>query len=135
MLVSSTAISISRYRRRIAAPACAAATTPLALIWLSAAWRQPAERDQRADPGCGFGLPPLDAVEHLSSGRGRSYFAAYPIVGPGDVQRAGIVSVSVLATVRRGHHLSSPASLYHADDPDQQARTDKARNEVADPAP
>ena len=30
--------------------------------------------------------------------------------------------------------LSRPASLYHADDPDQQARADEASNEVADPS-
>jgi hypothetical protein len=35
---------------------------------------------------------------------------------------------------RRRLRLSCPASLYHADDPDQQARANKARNEVADPS-
>ena len=31
--------------------------------------------------------------------------------------------------------LSCPPSLYRADNPDQQARADEARNEVADPSP
>ena len=31
--------------------------------------------------------------------------------------------------------LSCPASLYHADDPDQQARADEASYEVANPSP